>query len=165
MVRLLRAGEDAARLARARVRGDLARRRSGLPAAAARPDRRLDRAPDPGRRPADRRLHRALAARPQRRPRAARGLARQLLTGRAVPRAAASGAHLLDRRPAALTRLARAAIDLELVLHPPARAAWGAVVAERCPLARDPGPECRPDAAMERRDLSLGQLAGRPLRM
>ena len=32
-------------------------------------------------------------------------------------------------------------------------------------MARDPGPQRGPDAAMEGRDLSLGQLSGRPLRM
>ena len=39
------------------------------------------------------------------------------LTVRAVRGAAAGGADLLDRRAAALTRLALAAVDLELVLH------------------------------------------------
>ena len=39
------------------------------------------------------------------------------LAGRAVPGAAAGDAILLDRRAAAVARLAGAAVDLELVLH------------------------------------------------
>src|SRR6188472_4771127 len=65
LVRLLRPRQDAARVTRARVRGDLSGRRPGVPATAARPDRRLDGSADPRRRPADRRLHGALAARPE----------------------------------------------------------------------------------------------------
>src|ERR1043166_7445195 len=71
LVRLLRPRQDAARRARPRIRGDLARRRPGFPPAPARLDRQLDRAADPDRRPADRRVHGALAARPRGRARAA----------------------------------------------------------------------------------------------
>src|SRR5439155_14259261 len=66
LVRLLRPGEGAARLEGPRVRRDPARRRSRLPAAALRPDRRLDGPADPHRRLTDRRLQRAAAARPRR---------------------------------------------------------------------------------------------------
>ena len=56
--------------------------------------------------------------RPRRR---ARRLTLQALTVRAVPRAATGGADLVDRRSAALTRLAFAAVDAEAVLHAAAR--------------------------------------------
>src|SRR5439155_18278306 len=75
LVRLLRAREDAARLARHSLRRGLARRRSRVPAEALRSHGRLDRATDHDRRRADRRLYRTLATRPQR---AARGEARGL---------------------------------------------------------------------------------------
>src|SRR3954468_5970356 len=125
LVRLLRPRQDAARLEAARLRGDPPRRRPGLPAAAPRSDRGLDGPADPHRRAADRRLHRALAARP-RRParRAARRLTTALsrLAGRAEPRPAPAGARLRDRRAAAVARLALPPVDLELVLHAAARA-------------------------------------------
>src|SRR3954469_19568581 len=115
LVRLLRPSEGAARLARDRVRGDLARRRSSFPAEALRPDRRLDGASDPHRRPTDRGLYGALAARP--RGPARRTTRRLNLTPRAVPGAAAGDADLLDRRAAAPTRFALAAVDAEAFLR------------------------------------------------
>ena len=57
----------------------------------------------------------------------ARGLA--LLALGAVPRAAARDARLLDRRAAAVARLAAAAVDLELLLHRPGSAVRLPVVA------------------------------------
>src|SRR3954447_18617935 len=159
LVRLLRPSEDAPRLARARVRRDLARRRSRLPPEAARSDRWLDGPADPRRRAADRRLHRALAAGPQRRAREARRLSFEPLAVGAVPRAAACGADLVDRGPAAVARLAGATVDLELVLHPPARAARCAVVAEGRALPRDAGFQRGADTAVERGGLVLGQAA------
>src|SRR5437899_2475338 len=90
--------------------------RPRAPTEALRPDRALDRAADPDRRLADRRLHRALPARP-RRPagRPARRIAFEALTRRAVPRAAPTRANLVDWRPAALTRLALAPVHTEPV--------------------------------------------------
>src|SRR5438874_10487182 len=118
LVRLLRAGEDPARLERHRLRGDLPRRRPGLPSDRLRRVGRLDGAAGPDRRRADRRLHGALAPGP-RRParRAARCLSRERLARRTEPRAAATDARLRDRSAAAVARLAAAAVDLELVLH------------------------------------------------
>src|SRR6187200_2671278 len=61
-----------------------------------------------------------------------------LLALRAVPRAPAGGARLLDRSAASLARLPGTAVNLELVLHP-ATAPFGiAVVPQRGALARDP---------------------------
>src|SRR5215210_5442404 len=118
LVRLLRPGQGAARVARDRVRGDLARRRSRVPAEAVRPHGRLDGSADRRRRAADRRLHGAVAARP-RRPlgRAARSLTWLPLAARAVPRAATADTDLVDRRPAPSAGLAFAAVDAEAVLH------------------------------------------------
>ena len=76
--------------------------------------------------------------------RAARGvgslhaLGEGTLARRAVPRAAAGDADLLDRRAAAVARLAGAAVDLELVLHlargrrPAARSRAASIPAARC---------------------------------
>ena len=65
LVRLLHTRQGAPRLARHPLRGDRPRRRPGLPEASLRPHRRLDGPADPRRRQADRRLRRALAARPR----------------------------------------------------------------------------------------------------
>src|SRR5207342_531868 len=72
------------------------------------------------------------------------------LTPRAVPGAAAAGAGLLDRRAAPVAGLARAAVDAELVLHPPAGVG---AVAEVCPLAADAEAQRPPDALPETRHL------------
>src|SRR5947209_5557250 len=126
VVRLLRPREDAPRLEEARVRGDLPRRRSRVPADAARPDGWLDGAADPHRRQGDRRLHGVVAARPRRR---ARRAARRL-TRRAEPGSAAGDARVRDRRPATVAGLAAAAVDLELVLHRAGAAVGQLVVPE-----------------------------------
>ena len=118
----------------------LARRRSCVPPEALRSHRRLDGPADPDRRQADRRLHRALAARARRTASttSGRGLSRvESLAGRAVPRAATRDADLVDRRSAARARLAFAAVDAEAVLHAAAPAVRGRVVAEARALPRD----------------------------
>ena len=74
------------------------------------------------------------------------------LAARAVPRAAPRDADLVDRRAAALARLACPAVDLELVLHPALVAARLPVVAQRRSL---PG-----DARLERLDDSAVQGLG-----
>ena len=74
---------------------------------------------------------RALAPRSRRQPRGAtRRLNRfEALTARAVPRPAAVGADLVDRRAAPRARSARPAVHAEIVLHPPATAVRSGVVA------------------------------------
>src|SRR6185312_12830949 len=76
--------------------------------------------------------------------------------------AAAAGAGLLDRCAAAVAGLAGAAVDAELVLHPPAGVR---PVAEIGPLAPDAEAERPPDALAEAPDLVGGEVAGRPQRM
>ena len=146
------------------VRGDLARRRSRVPADGVRRDRRLDRAADPRRRPSDRRLHRALAPRPRRSPRRASrrlSLTRILrLAGGTEPGRAARDLGADDRRPAAVARLVAPPVDAELVLHRASAAVGQAVVAERRPLPRETVLERRADASMQPPQLVRGR--GRP---
>src|SRR5262245_39825463 len=164
MVWLLRAREGAAALAGPTVRGDLARRRTGLPREAARAHGRLDDTADHDRRRRDRRLHRTLAARQDgRAQREARRLAN--LTGRAVPGPTARNPRLLDRRSAAVAGFAVATVDLELLLHRAAAAVGLAVVAQRRALARDARRERLLDAVANRFDLIVAELARRPERM
>src|SRR4029077_6638387 len=141
LVRLLRPRPGAARFARPRLRGGPTRRRRGLPRPPPRAHRGLDRAADPDRRPPDRRLHRALAARP-RGPagRPARGVASgrrvasrraaQPLAAGAKPRSAHRDADLVYLRPAPLAGLAGATVDLEAVLRAAARSIRQLVVAQ-----------------------------------
>src|SRR5207248_6716622 len=178
LVRLLRPRQEAPRRQGASLRGDQPRRGPGVPQAAPRADGELDGAADPDRRAADRRLHRALAPRPDRRsrraarclrarggPGACRCRREERLTAWAVRRAAAAGADLLDRRAAAEARLAFAPVDLELVLHRARRAVRGGVVADGGALPREPGLERPPDRAMEPPDLVVAELPSRPQRV
>src|SRR5205823_2145184 len=84
-----------------------------------------------------------------------------LLAGRAVPSAATGYARLLDRGSTAIAGLAAPAVHLELVLHPAGGAVRLAVVAERRSLPSDAGPERCADAAVQGRDVGVGQLARR----
>src|SRR5581483_5036287 len=113
---------------------------------------RLDEPADPDRRPADRRLHRALAPRPRG---PARRAARRVgpperLAAGAVPGTAPGNADLVDRRAAPLARLPAAAVHLELVLRFAASAVRPAVVAQRRALAADPRAERLADALVHR---------------
>src|SRR5205085_8408743 len=122
----------------------------------------------PDRRRPDRRLHRALAARPGR---PSRGAARRvaarlkLLAHGAEPRAAAGDARLLDRRAAAITRLPRSPVGLELELHPTTTPIGRRVVTESCPLSRNPRSQCVLDALRHARDLVGRELTCRSKRM
>src|SRR5581483_11355508 len=150
LVRLLRPREGAPRLPRPRLRGGRPRRRPRLPRAAERADGRLDGAADPHRRAADRRLHRALAPRP--RGPADRAARRVGLARGAVPRAPSRDPDLVDRRAAAVARLAAPPVG-------------EAVVAERRALPADPRLERLPDPAMERANLLRPELRRRPQRV
>src|ERR687898_1334241 len=88
----------------------------------------------------------------------------QRLTTRAVPRSAAGRPDLLDRRPAAWTRLAGAAVDAELLLHAPAPTVRSRVVAQAGTLARDSCFERVSDATREARHLVLVERARRTQR-
>src|SRR5581483_4761346 len=152
VVRLLRARQGAPRRARDPLRGDRPGRRSVVPRAAERAHGRLDGPADPDRRPADRRLHRALAPRPRG---PARRAARRVgpperLAAGAVPGTAPGNADLVDRRAAPLARLPAAAVHLELVLRFAASAVRPAVVAQRRALAADPRAERLADALVHR---------------
>src|SRR2546425_2410042 len=96
-----------------------------------------------------------------------RGLALpfEALTVRAVPRPASGGANLFDRRAAAPARLARATVDPKFLLHVPAAAVGGRVVAETRALARDPCSERLADAAGQSCQLVRVERAGRAKRV
>src|SRR5215208_2626293 len=82
-----------------------------------------------------------------------------MLAARAVPRAAAGGADLLDRRPAPVARLAGAPVDLELALHSSPRPIRQRVVAQRRPLASNSVLERTADRAVERAQLLRREVA------
>src|SRR5262245_54799188 len=87
------------------------------------------------------------------------------LAGRAEPRAAAADDDALDRRPAAVARLAEPPVDVELPLHPALRAVRGRVLAEGRPLELDPLPQGGTDGAVQPRELVAVELARRPPRV
>src|SRR6266536_1863763 len=110
-----------------------------------------------------------LAERPNRnvRPAAALRLSAQAATlaGRAVRRAASGDACLLDRRAAALARLAAAAVDLEVLLHRTGAAVGLAVVTQCRTLALDSGIEGALDSFAQGTHLLGVELARGPQRM
>src|SRR5579862_7779164 len=160
VVRFLRPCQSTPRCEGDRLRGDQPRRRPRLSHKAPRADRELDCAADPDRRAADRRLHRALAARPRRPARRAARRLRRRLAARAVPRAPARNADLLDQRSAPWTRLAGAAVDLELRLHPAGASVRKPVVGQGRPLSRDPDLERASHAAVKGAHLLAREVAG-----
>src|SRR5918999_3690836 len=70
------------------------------------------------------------------RPECLRDFGGSALAAGAVPRAAAPGARLLDRRPAGVAGVALPPVDAELVLHGAARSVRAAIVGKACALAR-----------------------------
>ncbi len=121
---------------------------------------------DPRRRPADRRLHRALAPRPRRSSRRApRRLIRlRRLARRTERRRPAGDLRARDRRPAAVARLVAASVDAELVLHRAAARTAGVVVERRACRARPSRAPCG-SPRCSRRSSSRVELARRPLRV
>src|SRR5829696_5386675 len=80
---------------------------------------------------------------------------REWLAARAVPRATAGRARLLDLGAAPVAGLAFAAVDAQRRLHPPFLAVRRAVVTQRRPLAGDPRLERLADGLVESLQLVL----------
>ena len=87
------------------------------------------------------------------------------LAPRTLPGAAPGDTDLVDRRPAALARLAPAAVDAELVLHAALAPSGLAVVAQRRALTRDPRVERLAHAPVKRLSSRRLERAGDPQRV
>src|SRR6266516_662258 len=90
-----------------------------------------------------------------------RALRPERLAVGAVPGSATGDTRLLDRGAAPETRLVGAAVDAELVLHPPFDSVGSSIVAQGRALAGDTEAERAPDAANQRAQLAGAEgLAG-----
>src|SRR6185295_16379315 len=87
------------------------------------------------------------------------------LAGRAIPGAAPRKARLLDRRAAAVARLAQPAVHLELFLHRPGAPVRLAVVAQGRALALDAGLERALDSFAQSAHFVPVEVARRPERI
>src|SRR5262249_18460375 len=125
-----------------------------------------DGAPDPHRRAARRRLHRALASRPRRLsrrdPRRLSLLLRRRLAGGTEPGRATGDLCAGDQRPAAVAGLVAAAVDAELVLDRASAAVGEAIVAKRRSLSGEPVLERRTDPAVQSPEFVAVEAGGRP---